>query len=201
MHSSMNQPTKQSIQQSLDPSKLYTWMSNPKKQSKIHEMQFRFSCSATTKCSFPYPSTAGSKRTCLKYGMVMYMTVLKKHFDEMKASPERVDIWMELNIDNICSSRWWINSQRNILSKLPLTDTGANRSKWIPRQGASLRILTDTNGYHTWPITAMVNGMRLWLTIRLINLSSYSTDKISPTRSLNTSGVVFTIDRFTVDKK
>ena len=176
-------------------------MSNPNKQAEFPERSSVSRAQLQKNCSFPYPSTAGSKRTCLKYGMVMYMTVLKKHFDEMKASPERVDIWMELNIDNICSSRWWINSQRNILSKLPLTDTGANRSKWIPRQGASLRILTDTNGYHTWPITAMVNGMRLWLTMRLINLSSYSTDKISPTRSLNTSGVVFTIDRFTVDKK
>ena len=48
----------------------------------------------------------------------MYITVLKKHFGEMEASPERVYIWMELNIDNICPSKRWINSHGNILSKI-----------------------------------------------------------------------------------
>ena len=139
------------MQQSVDPSKLVYINDCPEQSNQLPQNQFRiFSRAWLQKYSFPYPSTAASKRACLKYGIVMYMAVLTNHFDQMKASPEHVfNIVDEIEYWYYLTEKLWIIYHQNILSNISLIGMSGNWSKLIQRQGASLKMLTDINGYHT----------------------------------------------------
>ena len=143
----MNQPTKQSIQQSTDPSKLYTWMSNPNKQTEFPK------CSIVSRAQlqkmFISLSIHCSKQENLfkiRYGNVYDSVEKSLWWNESKS---RTRLYLDgTNIDNICPSRRWINSHGNILSKISLTDTGAHWSKW---NSTTRSVIEDINWYQWVP--------------------------------------------------
>ena len=121
--------TNSSIQRSIHPSihqsinqysnlLILTYINVFSKQTNpIHQMRFLFFRAQL--CL--YPSTGATTSEGLKYGVAIYMAVLKIALIKWKqVQNASISSWIKLDINTICLSRRWIDSHRNILS------TGSN---------------------------------------------------------------------------